>query len=220
MLSTFGGCRPNAVRRKGIKGNRGLHMNKLKIFLIATIILLSIGFSVYFIFGSKEKKMLTDTTGNVESQLNMLGDEGGIENELHPLTIENLRRGEYPGSEIAIEQTLSPGSNYQRHIVSYKSEGLKIFALLTVPNGTTPENGWPAIVFNHGYIPPSQYRTTERYIAYTDWFSRNGYVLLRPDYRGHGSSEGEAIGGYGSNGYTIRCFKRGFFAQKVSGSKS
>ncbi len=121
----------------------------------------------------------------------------------HPLSIAYLRAGEYPGSELVIEQTLSPGSNYSRYIVSYKSEGLKQFALLTVPTGEKPQNGWPVIVFNHGYIPPAEYVTTERYIAYTDAFSRNGYILLRPDYRGHGNSEGEPAGGYGSNAYTI-----------------
>ena len=186
----------------------------MKFFLFSLIILISSGFVVYFFLGSKEKSMLTDTTGNVDSQLNMPGDEGGVENDLHPLTIESIRKGEYPGSEIVIEQTLGPGSNYQRYIVSYKSEGLKIFALLTVPNSAPSTShstvssdrigsGWPAIVFNHGYIPPAQYRTTERYIAYTDGFSRNGYVLLRPDFRGHGNSEGQATGGYGSNSYTV-----------------
>lgn len=130
-------------------------------------------------------------------------NEGGLLNQLHPLTIESLRRGDYPGSEIVIEQTLSPGSNYSRYIVSYRSEGLKIYALLTIPNGQQPEGGWPVIVFNHGYIPPTQYRTTERYIAYTDAFSRNGYIVFRSDYRGHGNSEGTASGGYGSNDYTI-----------------
>ncbi|MBI2011940.1 alpha/beta fold hydrolase [Candidatus Daviesbacteria bacterium] len=129
----------------------------------------------------------------------------------HPLSIESLRKGEFPGSEILIEQTLDPGSNYNRYIASYKSDGLKIYALLTIPFGDPstgsglekPEGGWPVIIFNHGFIPPREYRTTERYVAYTDAFSRNGYVLFKPDYRGHGNSEGQVAGGYGSNAYTI-----------------
>src|SRR3989344_6808559 len=141
-------------------------MNKAKIFIaIATILLFVLGTYVFLTTQAKNKAA---NTGNVESQLNMPGDEGGVENGLDPLTIENLRKGEYPGSEIMVEQTLGSGSNYERYIVSYKYEGLKIFALLTIPNGTPPENGWPAIIFNHGYIPPTQYRATERYVAYTD----------------------------------------------------
>lgn len=98
---------------------------------------------------------------------------------------------------------MQPGANYQRYIASYYSEGLKQYALLTVPNGIRPATGWPVIIFNHGYIPPAQYRTTERYVAYVDGFARNGYIVFRPDYRGHGNSEGEATGGYGSPAYTI-----------------
>lgn len=129
--------------------------------------------------------------------------DGGPQDLLHPLSIESLRQGEYPGSDIVIEQTLPPADNYNRYIASYKSDGLKIYALLTIPNDNKPEKGYPVVIFNHGYIPPSQYRTTERYIAYTDAFSRNGYIVFRSDYRGHGNSEGQATGGYGSNGYTI-----------------
>jgi dipeptidyl aminopeptidase/acylaminoacyl peptidase len=40
-------------------------------------------------------------------------------------------------------------------------------------------------------------------VAYVDGFARNGYIVFRPDYRGHGNSEGEAEGGYGSPAYTI-----------------
>ena len=122
---------------------------------------------------------------------------------LHPLMIESMRRQSYPGSEITIEETLEPGANYDRYIASYLSEGNKIFALLTVPRGEKPDSGWPVIIFNHGYIPPAQYRTAERYVAYVDGFARNGYIVFRSDYRGHGDSEGEATGGYGSPAYTI-----------------
>lgn len=121
----------------------------------------------------------------------------------HPLSIEYLRSREFPGSELIIEEELASASNYSQYIVSYDSDGLKQYALLTVPTGQAPDAGWPAIVFNHGYIPPDQYRTTERYVAYVDGFASNGYIVLKPDYRGHGDSEGRATGGYGSPAYTI-----------------
>ncbi len=121
----------------------------------------------------------------------------------HPLTIRSMRERPYPGSDITIEETLQPGSNYSRYRASYQSEGLKIYALLTVPNGEQPATGWPAIIFNHGFIPPDVYRTTERYVAYVDWLARNGYIVLRSDYRGHDQSEGEARGGYGAPDYTV-----------------
>ncbi|MFN2269282.1 MAG: hypothetical protein ACK2US_00500, partial [Anaerolineae bacterium] len=65
----------------------------------------------------------------------------------HPLMIEVMREQAYPGSEITIEQTLDPGANYSRYIVSYLSEGLKIYALMTVPNGEKPDSGWPVVIF-------------------------------------------------------------------------
>jgi len=122
---------------------------------------------------------------------------------LHALTIAYLRQQEFPPGEILFEQTLDNGANYYRHIVSYRSDGLKIYALLTIPFGEPPQIGWPVVIFNHGYIPPEIYRTTERYIAYVDAFATNGYVVLRSDYRGHDQSEGEARGAYGYPDYTI-----------------
>ena len=171
-------------------------MNRKILTIIFVILIFIVGFVLLQKSASNpiSRVFETDIPDNMGGEMNA---------EPYSLSIESLRRGEYPGSDLVIEQTLTPGSNYQRHIVSYKSEGLKIYALLTVPDGEAPAAGFPAIVFNHGYIPPAEYRTTERYIAYTDAFSSNGYVLLRPDYRGHGESEGTPTGAYGSNNYTI-----------------
>ena len=107
------------------------------------------------------------------------------------------------GSEITFEQELPQTFYYQQHLVSYSSEGNKIYGLLTIPNAEPPEGGFKAIVFNHGYIPPAAYRTTERYTAYVDYLARSGFVVFKIDYRGHGQSEGEPSGTYFSPGYTI-----------------
>jgi uncharacterized protein len=121
----------------------------------------------------------------------------------HPLTIEYLRKLEYPATDIVFEETLDVGPNYYRYIASYYSEGLKQYGLLTIPFGEKPETGWPVIIFNHGFIPPDVYQTTERYVAYVDGFARSGYIVFRPDYRGHANSEGNPSGAYGSPAYTI-----------------
>ena len=122
---------------------------------------------------------------------------------LHPLTIQSMREREYPGSDLVVEEVLESGANYNRYLASYQSEGLKIYALLTVPFGERPESGWPVVIFNHGFIPPTVYRTTERYVAYVDQIARSGYIVFRSDYRGHGDSEGNAGGAYGSPDYVI-----------------
>jgi dipeptidyl aminopeptidase/acylaminoacyl peptidase len=120
-----------------------------------------------------------------------------------PLSIEYLRSRDYPASELTIEETLEVGDNYFRYIASYMSDGLKQYGLLTIPLGVKPETGWPVIIFNHGYIPPEIYQTTERYVAYVDGFARSGYIVFRPDYRGHANSEGLARGAYSRPDYVI-----------------
>jgi len=119
-----------------------------------------------------------------------------------PMSITAMRNGSYPGSDIVIVKELTPAVGYHRYYAFYLSQGLKIYGLLTVPNGDPPPGGWPAIVFNHGYIPPNQYITTERYIAYVDYLARAGYIVYKIDYRGNGNSDGIARGAYGDPGYT------------------
>lgn len=120
----------------------------------------------------------------------------------HPLSIELQRQREYPASQITRVRQLSGGSTYQRWLVRFMVEDLEQFGILTIPVAEQPANGWPVIVFNHGYIPPEQWNNTTRYQAYVDFLARNNFVVLMPDYRGHGNSEGLPTGGYFSDGYT------------------
>jgi len=174
-----------------------LTMNK-KLAIFFTIFILV--FAVYAAFRLLPVRIFSISNLSNQNSPNFGGPAGE-----NPLSIEYMRAQSAnwrTGSDIKIEETLEPGSNYDRYVVSYQSEGLKIYALLTVPQGEKPKNGWPVIIFNHGYIPPEQYRTTERYAAYTDAFSANGYIVFKSDYRGHGNSEGSPEGAYYSPAYT------------------
>ena len=96
------------------------------------------------------------TTSNTTRTLQTL-PPAGAESSSHPLQIDGRRMRTYPGSDIVIEAVLDPGANYSRYYASYLSDGLKIYALMTVPNGPRPPTGWPAVIFNHGYIPPARF---------------------------------------------------------------
>jgi len=118
------------------------------------------------------------------------------------VTISALRKRTY--SSKLNERTLySEKSTYDSYLTSYNSDGLKINGLLTIPKGDQPKNGWPAIVFVHGYIPPTLHKTTEKYGDYVDYLARNGFVVFKIDLRGHGDSEGTPSGAYFSADYII-----------------
>jgi uncharacterized protein len=120
-----------------------------------------------------------------------------------PMSIVVLRAASYPGSDITLETELTPGGNYRRYYASYLSEGLKIFGLLTVPVGEMPPGGWPAVVFDHGYIAPDVYRTTVGYEAHIDRLASAGFIVFKIDYRGNAGSAGVGLGAYGDPGYTV-----------------
>jgi hypothetical protein len=121
--------------------------------IVCFFFLIGIGFLVW-----TQKDVSPDKIESIRD--NQEVNQGGPEETRDPLTIEYLRKKNYPGSAIVIEQELSPGSNYNQYIASYQSEGLKIYALLTVPRGEKPDTGWPVIIFNHGFIQPRVYTTT------------------------------------------------------------
>jgi cephalosporin-C deacetylase-like acetyl esterase len=121
----------------------------------------------------------------------------------HPMAIESLRQRDYPASEIVVEETLSPGPNYTRQVVSYKSDGLKIYGLLTIPTTPKPERGFPTVIVLHGYINPKVYNTIQNYSSSQAGLAKNGFITFKIDLRGHGKSEGQATGAHFSGDYTV-----------------
>ncbi len=118
------------------------------------------------------------------------------------LTIPYLRKRSYE-SKLGELREIAKNGSYTSYLTSYTSDGLKINGLLTVPTGNKPIGGWPAIIFVHGYIPPTSYQTLENYSAYVDYLAKSGFVVFKIDLRGHAESEGEPGGAYYSSDYII-----------------
>lgn len=167
-----------------------------KPFLVFTIMALAtLGISSLYI---KQHKSVTTVNQSAHESSSNAEPTTGTQN---PLSIDAMRARIYPGSDLQIEDNLNSGTGYNQYIASYQSDGLKIYGLLTVPIGNPPQDGWPAIIFNHGYLQPDTYTTTGRYVAYVDGLARSGYVVFKPDFRGHGNSEGSPEGPYYSPAY-------------------
>lgn len=120
------------------------------------------------------------------------------------MTVPYLRRKTYQ-SKLSDLKMYADNGSYTSYLTSYTSDGLKINGLLTIPkigDSSPPvadqndKKKHPAIVFIHGYIPPTLYQTTEKYGDYVDYLTRNGFVVFKIDLRGHGDSEGSPGGGY------------------------
>jgi len=177
-------------------------MKEVVYFILSIIFIAFIGVVIFFI-----KPDSSDFAGNKNDQvLTEVMDTSSIkehETYLSNISINYLKSLDIDSKKPNIEEELEDGVNYKRYIASYVSEGNTVYGLLTIPNQEPPEGGFKAIIFNHGYIPPKQYRTEEKYVAYVDYLARNGFVVFKIDMRGHGNSEGDPTGSYFSPAYTI-----------------
>jgi uncharacterized membrane protein/alpha-beta hydrolase superfamily lysophospholipase len=110
---------------------------------------------------------------------------------LFPWSITSLQNRDYTPSQITIEKKVSSSKIFSSYITSYSSDGLKEYALMNIPTAKMPTGGYPVVIINHGFIEPKDYDIINSYKSITDYFSNNGYLVLKPDYRGNGKSETE-----------------------------
>jgi len=127
---------------------------------------------------------------------------------LEDLSIQTLRKRNYQ-AEFSMVTTLSDSPaavDYVKKysadgtiaestkILSYQSDGLRLYARIDIPSTPAPEKGHPVLVFNHGWIgakdAPSYdfgYNPNSLYGEIIDRFVDLGYLVITPGYRGHGT---------------------------------
>ena len=115
------------------------------------------------------------------------------------VTIDALKHKEFQAKfqfeELRYQRELFSGT-----LMSYLSDGLKVYALVNRPAATSPEAGYPVLIFGHGFHPePKKYgissngeisRPGDYYRGIPESYAEQGFLVVTPDYRGHNRSEG------------------------------
>lgn len=104
------------------------------------------------------------------------------------ITIAALRARSYGAGELRIERKMAETAAFTRSLISFDSDGLKQYGFINVPKGEGP---FPVVFVLHGHVTPSRYNTPLGYTTrYADALARAGFLVVHPDYRAHGRSEG------------------------------
>ena len=116
-----------------------------------------------------------------------------------PKSIEVLRNTD---RDVTLTEVggIEGGDRFSAALYRYESAGLRIHAMVARPDGESPEDGFPVVIFNHGHHPePKKYGITadgknhrpgDYYRPIPDLFVARGFLVIVPDFRGHNSSEG------------------------------
>jgi dienelactone hydrolase len=103
------------------------------------------------------------------------------------LSMDSLAMRSYGGGEVMVEEVLAVNSYFTRTLVSYPSDGLKIYGFMNVPKRGTPP--FPVVIALHGYIDPQIYQTLDYTTRYADALARDGFLVIHPNLRGYPPSD-------------------------------
>jgi dipeptidyl aminopeptidase/acylaminoacyl peptidase len=102
------------------------------------------------------------------------------------LTIDALSGRRYGGGLLDIVETLEENDSFTRYLITYPSDGLKIYGFMNVPN---EGDKFPVALVLHGYIDPKDYDTLAYTTRYADALAEAGYFVIHPNLRNYPPSD-------------------------------
>jgi len=88
-----------------------------------------------------------------------------------------------------VQETLATNTIFTRTLITYPSEGLKIYGFMDVPQPGRSKPPYPLVIALHGYIDPAIYNTIDYTTHYADSLAWAGYIVLHPNLRGYPPSD-------------------------------
>jgi len=118
----------------------------------------------------------------------------------HPVSLQALMENKFDGRDLRRVKVLAKNNVYTRYAITYMSGDYKISGIMNVPNKKGPH---PVLILSHGFINPKYYTSGRGLKREQDYFARQGYIVIHPDYRNHAGSDKDPESGLKLNlGYT------------------
>jgi len=157
---------------------------KISVYIISVLFVFNIGWWGNEYYKSKQK----DVSDPIFSQIKY--------KPLEKYQIENLSSAVIPQVGIKLEREISRNEDFSSHLFSFsfdpslsgKNEK-KVTGLINIPSGKGP---FPVILLLRGYVDQSIYQTGTGTKRVGEFFAKNGYLTIAPDFLGYGESDKEA----------------------------
>lgn len=124
-----------------------------------------------------------------------------LQNQIKPrpydkYAIEALSAKNIPSTEIEIGETVKENPTFTSYLFSFSldptlegKEEKKVTGLINIPKGNGP---FALIVMFRGYVDQEIYKTGDGTRRAAEFFARNGFITVAPDFLGYADSDKEA----------------------------
>lgn len=109
------------------------------------------------------------------------------EKPLDKYSFDSLRKSAPKASTISLGKVIKDDPDFTSFMFYYLVEGKKVSGLMNIPQkpGT-----YPVILMLRGYVDKDMYTPGEGTRRTGEYFAKNGFITLAPDFLGFGESEG------------------------------
>lgn len=93
--------------------------------------------------------------------------------------------------QLILGETFKFEPEFSAQAFRYTSQGKKITGLVNIPTTPMPQTGWPVLIMVRGYVPPEIYAPGVGTKSAGEFFTKQGFVTLAPDFLGFGVSDAD-----------------------------
>lgn len=112
---------------------------------------------------------------------------------LQRYAFNRLQRAGFPKNDLKLEKVIRENEFFLTYQFSYQSWGKKITGLANIPaeirNSKFEIQKYPVIVMIRGYVDAKDYTPGIGSQRSAEYFARNGFITLTPDFLGYGGSD-------------------------------